>query len=96
MNEKAATYVWLMSPARFKVASKMLSPRPEKRYALLAFLAYSGDWVSRERLAYLFWPDTTTEKAQQNLRGLLYRLRSLEWATSRWTCTGSAGPSRRT
>jgi hypothetical protein len=42
-------------------------------------LAYSQDWVSRERLAYLFWPDTETQKAQQNLRQLLKRVRSLSW-----------------
>jgi hypothetical protein len=30
---------------------------PDKRYRLLAYLAYAADWVGRDRLAYLFWPE---------------------------------------
>lgn len=50
---------------------------PDKRYQLLSYLAYHGEWLGRERLAFLFWPDTDTAGSRQNLRGLLQRLRTL-------------------
>lgn len=53
---------------------------PDKRYQLLAYLAYNGEWVGRERVAALFWPDTDTGTSKQNLRGLLQRLKSVPWA----------------
>jgi predicted ATPase/DNA-binding SARP family transcriptional activator len=75
-------YVWLFGSARAALGSSRVNFAPEKRYQLLAYLAYSQDWVSRERLAYLFWPDTETHKAQQNLRQLLKRVRSLCWLSN--------------
>lgn len=50
---------------------------PDKRFQLLTYLAHDGDWVGRERAAFLFWPDSDTATSKQNLRGLLQRLRSL-------------------
>ena len=50
---------------------------PDKRFQLLAYLAYAGSWVGRERVAYLFWPDSDTSTSRQNLRALLQRLGSL-------------------
>src|SRR5690554_1408227 len=50
---------------------------PDKRFQLLTYLAHDGDWVGRERAAFLFWPDSDTATSRQNLRGLLQRLRSL-------------------
>ena len=45
-----------------------------------AFLAYlllhAGSPVSRQQLAFLFWPDTTEPQARTNLRQLLHHLRS--------------------
>lgn len=49
-----------------------------KQTCLLAYLAYSGEWVSRERLAFLFWPDTDDAAARRNLRQLLRRVRQLD------------------
>jgi DNA-binding SARP family transcriptional activator len=73
------SYVQLLGAARIRVGLKWTTFAPDKRHQLLAYLAYSSDWVSREKLAYLFWPDTSTQKAQQNLRQLLHRVRSLPW-----------------
>lgn len=42
---------------------------------LVAYLAYRADWVPREQLATLCWPDATEEDAQHNLRVNLNRLR---------------------
>jgi DNA-binding SARP family transcriptional activator len=44
---------------------------------LVAYLAYRGDWMSREALAGLFWPDRAEDEAQHNLRANLHRVRSL-------------------
>jgi len=53
---------------------------PDKRYQLLGYLAYAGGWVGRERVAFLFWPDSDTSTSRQNLRALLQRLDSLPFA----------------
>jgi DNA-binding SARP family transcriptional activator len=79
MTGEAAGYVQLLGAARIRVGLKWIAFAPDKRHQLLAYLAYSGDWVSREKLAYLFWADSANAKAQQNLRGLLHRVRSLPW-----------------
>lgn len=49
----------------------------DKRLALLTYLACAENWVSRERLSYLFWPDTSTANALTNLRQLLVRTKAL-------------------
>ena len=56
-----------------------ISWMPEKRLQLLAFLAYAGDWVARERLVFLFWPDYDEHAARRNLRKTLHKLRRLPW-----------------
>src|SRR5215831_13188380 len=43
----------------------------------VAFLALHGDWVSRERVAAVFWPDAATEEALHNLRVNLHRTRQV-------------------
>ncbi len=51
---------------------------PERRFRLLAYLALRGEWVSRDELATLFWPDRTQEAARSNLRKLLQEARALD------------------
>ncbi len=50
-----------------------------QRSRLQAFLAYlllrRGEDVSRQQLAYLFWPDSTEKQARTNIRNLLHQLR---------------------
>lgn len=50
----------------------------DMRYQLLAYLAVTGEWVNRDKLADLFWSDTT-EAARQNLRKLLQRVQRFSW-----------------
>jgi DNA-binding SARP family transcriptional activator len=50
----------------------------DKRHQLLAYLAWTNDWVSRDALADLFWSEGTAV-AKQNLRGLLQRVHALDW-----------------
>lgn len=47
---------------------------------LLLYLAYRGDWVSRSEAAFLFRPDDDETAALTQLRLLLHRARSYEWA----------------
>lgn len=44
---------------------------------MLAYLACRGDWVTREALAGLFWPQRVEAEAQHNLRVNLHRLKKL-------------------
>lgn len=44
---------------------------------LVAYLACRADWVSREALAGLFWPERAEDEAQHNLRANLHRVRAL-------------------
>ena len=48
-----------------------VAPTAGKTSALLYHLAYRGDWVGRDELWFLFWPDMVEEKARRNLRQLL-------------------------
>jgi DNA-binding SARP family transcriptional activator/Tfp pilus assembly protein PilF len=42
---------------------------------VLTFLACQRDWITRDHLATLFWPDQAQEAARSNLRKVLFRLR---------------------
>lgn len=53
--------------------------KPTLRDRALAYLAYMDDWVSRDRLGFLFWADTPDQTARHNVRQLLKRIRRLEW-----------------
>jgi DNA-binding SARP family transcriptional activator len=48
---------------------------------LIAYLALAGDWVTREALAAVFWPDRVQADAQHNLRVNLHRTKKQldEW-----------------
>jgi predicted ATPase/DNA-binding SARP family transcriptional activator/Tfp pilus assembly protein PilF len=54
----------------------------DKRGALLAVLAYHGDWMSREKLAFLFWPDVEETRSRHDLRQLIYRTKALSFAAN--------------
>lgn len=49
----------------------------DKRSALLAYLSVQQGWVSRDQLAFLFWPNTDNHTARANLRQLFKRCRQL-------------------
>jgi tetratricopeptide (TPR) repeat protein len=65
----------LLGPPRWCGADGDRPLPPERPYQLLAFLAHHGDWVGRDRVAALFWPDHAPEAARRNVRKLLFRLR---------------------
>ena len=74
-----SSYAKLMGTPKAHLGSGVFPFSDDKRYQLLAYLAYKGDWISREQLAYLFWPEVETSTARKNLRHLLQRVRGLDW-----------------
>jgi predicted ATPase/DNA-binding SARP family transcriptional activator len=53
--------------------------KPTMRDQALAYLAYDGRWIRRDRLGFLFWPDVPDSTARHNVRQLVKRIRRLEW-----------------
>jgi DNA-binding SARP family transcriptional activator len=51
-----------------------------KASALLVYLACRGDWVSRDELLYLFYPDSPEVPARSSLRQLLTSVRRLPYS----------------
>ncbi len=78
MGSTAAASVRLLGAAQVSLGGSVFSFRPDKRHQLLAYLAHRGDWVSREGLTALFWPESFPEVARNNLRQLLSRVRALD------------------
>ena len=74
------TFVSLLGRAAVQTQTGPLEPPPGKTTALLYYLAYRGGWVDRDDLVYLFYPDLGENKARQNLRPLLTRLRQLPYS----------------
>jgi DNA-binding SARP family transcriptional activator len=74
------TFVQLLGTAKANLESVSVPFLSDKRYLLLAFLAFKHDWVSRDQLANLFWADTDSVSARKNLRHLLSRTRNLDFA----------------
>src|SRR5690606_4483997 len=68
-----ATWVRLMGPPAIAFGGEQLWPPAGKTSALLLYLAYRGEWVSRVEIADLFWRDVTERTARTNLRSLLSR-----------------------
>jgi len=77
----AGAYVQLLGQPRVRVGGKLIDFLPNKRFQLLAYLAYQNDWVSRDKFAFLFWADETDHTARHNLRQLLKYLRKMDWLT---------------
>ena len=69
--------VALLGPPLLEFAGRSQPLAAQRRFQLLAFLGHQADWVSRDRLAGLFWPEQAAAAARSNLRKVLYRLREL-------------------
>ena len=71
----------LLGEAEVQTGASWQQLAPDKHYFLLAYLAIKQNWVSREHLAELFWSDIPSSSARRNLRKLLFKIRSFDWAT---------------
>ena len=72
-------YARLFGRPEFQLAADLIESLPDQRYQLLAYLAHEREWVGREVLSCLFWPDLPTDEARHNLRQLLRRIKDLSW-----------------
>jgi len=54
--------------------------KASKPIYLLLYLATSSNWIERDRLSFLFWPETSERKSQQNLRRLIHRAKELPFS----------------
>jgi DNA-binding SARP family transcriptional activator/predicted ATPase len=69
-------------------------PVSTRAQSLIAWLALrSGEFVPRQRVAFLFWPDSPEAQARTNLRQLLHHLRTAWPESEAWI--ESAGPNLR-
>ncbi|HZJ10515.1 MAG TPA: BTAD domain-containing putative transcriptional regulator [Trueperaceae bacterium] len=74
--------VHLLGEVRVSGGGQSYEPPLDRRLGLLGYLAcQSGEWVPREKVAFLFWPDISDDRARTNLRSLLARCRELPFAT---------------
>lgn len=68
----------LLGPPGWQTAEGAFCPlTAQRRHQLLAVLGYEGQWVSRDRLSALFWPERPDRAARGNLRKVLHELRAL-------------------
>ena len=60
--------LFLLVPPRLRVNGQNQAWPPNWRLQLLVHLACRADWVSRDDLQFLFWPDSAPVSAQGSLR----------------------------
>lgn len=93
----------LLGLPRLITASGGLGLPHGKTSALLLYLAYQHDWVGRDTLLYLLWPDAAESPARKNLRQLLSSAKHLPYTDGlevehdrlRWLVTSDVQGFRR-
>ncbi len=75
------TTVRLFGPPQISVDANVVQPPQGKTEALLYYLAFRSEWVSRDELTFFFWPEADERAARANLRQLLSTLRRLPYVT---------------
>ncbi len=58
--------------------------QPRLQHLLAYLLLHPHMAISRQQLAFAFWPDTSDEQARSNLRNLLHRLRDVVPESAAW------------
>jgi DNA-binding SARP family transcriptional activator len=74
--------LYLLGPPRIELDKKPVHIGRTKAVAMLAYLAVTGSPHSREALATLLWPESTSSRARASLRRVLVTLRQAlgeEW-----------------
>jgi len=60
------------------LAGERVAFAPQRRFQLLAVLAVqAGQWLARDRLAALLWPERGNAEARRNLRHVVFKAREL-------------------
>jgi DNA-binding SARP family transcriptional activator len=73
-------YGRLLGAPRVRVSEAWYDLPQTKASALLLYLAYSGEWLSREELLYIFYPDTPEAPARTSFRQLLTAVRKFPYS----------------
>jgi len=73
--------VKLLGRPQIQFQGKWLEPAPSKPLYLLLYAAYNGEWLEREKLSFLLWPEKNEKTAQQNLRRLIFRAKEYDFAS---------------
>lgn len=68
----------LGSPRRDTEAGSVELP-PGQATHLASFLALRGDWVTRDEIVAMFWPEVDRRRGRHNLAQLLYAVRRSGW-----------------
>jgi len=71
--------LWLLAAPRVSDASGERPLPANKPTCLLLYLAVRADWVSRDELTLLFWPEGDELSTRHALRQLVYRARREPW-----------------
>jgi DNA-binding SARP family transcriptional activator/tetratricopeptide (TPR) repeat protein len=71
---------WLLGAPRVRVAETWYDLPQTKASALLIYLAYSGEWLSRDELLYVFYPDSAEVPARGSFRQLLTAVRKFPYS----------------
>ncbi len=72
--------VHLLGEPHVEVQGRRTELPPHRPVFLLIYLACAGDWVRREELLGVFWPDELEVQARRSLRVLLNRAKAFAWA----------------
>ena len=76
-----STSVQLLGQPQIRSGTEVIRLPAGKGAALLYYLAFRHDWLTRDELALLFWPDADERTARTNLRTLLSTFRHLPFVT---------------
>ncbi len=71
VRPQTAALQWFGVPKFIAQNGRTTIFRAERPHQLLAYLACRSDWVGRDELATLFWPDRDQSAARRNLRKVL-------------------------
>lgn len=73
-SDATATRLLLLGRPELVGGAESLAFVPERRFQLLALLALrSGEWVSRDWIAALLWPERGNAEARRNLRHVVFK-----------------------
>jgi len=72
-----APQLHLLGAPRWIEGSSEVAFAPERPFQFLALLACRRDWVGREEMAELLWPERSPQASRGNLRTLLLRAQKI-------------------
>ncbi|MBK9572329.1 MAG: tetratricopeptide repeat protein [Rhodoferax sp.] len=76
--DTAAPQLLLLGRSEWVGGAEPMVFLPERRFQLLALLALrSGEWVARDWIATLLWPERSNVQARGNLRHVVFKAREL-------------------